>query len=218
MKNNENMELIMAINELEKEKGISKEYLLESLETALVSAYKKNFDSAENVKIEINSETGEIHVYAQKEVVKEVENNQLQISLENAKQIEKKAEIGDIINIETKPKDFGRIAAGTAKQHILQKVREAERNMIFNEYNERKGEIVTGIVQKADKGTIILDLGKLEGIMPLKEQIPTEHYKVNDKVKAYVLSVEKGLKGAPQVLVTRSHPDVIKKLFELEIP
>ncbi len=218
MKSNENRELIMAIDELEKEKGISKEYLLESLETALVSAYKKNFDSAENVKVEIDNQTGEIHVYAQKEVVEVVENSQLQISLENARQIEKKAAIGDIINIETKPKDFGRIAAGAAKQHILQKVREAERNMIFNEYNERKGEIVTGIVQKADKGTVILDLGKLEGIMPLKEQIPTEHYKVNDKVKAYVLSVEKGLKGAPQVLVTRSHPDVIKKLFELEIP
>jgi N utilization substance protein A len=218
MKSNENRELIMAIDELEKEKGISKEYLLESLETALVSAYKKNFDSAENVKVEIDNQTGEIHVYAQKEVVEVVENSQLQISLENARQIEKKTAIGDIINIETKPKDFGRIAAGAAKQHILQKVREAERNMIFNEYNERKGEIVTGIVQKADKGTVILDLGKLEGIMPLKEQIPTEHYKVNDKVKAYVLSVEKGLKGAPQVLVTRSHPDVIKKLFELEIP
>ena len=117
-----------------------------------------------------------------------------------------------------KPKDFGRIAAGAAKQHIVQKVREAERNMIFDEYNNRKGEIITGIVQKADKGTVILDLGKLEGIMPLKEQIPTETYKVNDKVKAYVLNVERGIKGTPQVLVTRSHPDVIKKLFELEIP
>ena len=233
MKNNENKELIMALDELEKERGINKEYLLESLEVALVSAYKKNFDSAENVKIEMDSQTGEIHIYAQKEVVEEVENQQLQISLEDAKKIEKKAKIGDIINIETKPKDFGRIAAGAARQHVIQKVREAERNMIFNEYNDRKGEIVTGIVQKADKGTVILDLGKLEGIMPLKEQIPTEHYKVNDKIKAdseneltvlndkikaYVLSVEKGIKGVPQVLVTRSHPDVIKKLFELEIP
>ena len=208
----------MALDELEKERGISKEYLLESLEVALVAAYKKNFDSAENVKVEIDSQTGEIHVYAQKEVVETVENSQLQISLEDAKKIEKKAKIGDIINIETKPKDFGRIAAGAAKQHVIQKVREAERNMIFDEYNDRKGEIVTGIIQKADKGTVVLDLGKLEGIMPLKEQIPTEHYHVNDKIKAYVLSVEKGLKGAPQVLVTRSHPDVIKKLFELEIP
>lgn len=218
MKSNENKELIMALDELEKERGISKEYLLESLEVALVAAYKKNFDSAENVKVEIDSQTGEIHVYAQKEVVETVENSQLQISLEDAKKIEKKAKIGDIINIETKPKDFGRIAAGAAKQHVIQKVREAERNMIFDEYNDRKGEIVTGIIQKADKGTVVLDLGKLEGIMPLKEQIPTEHYHVNDKIKAYVLSVEKGLKGAPQVLVTRSHPDVIKKLFELEIP
>ena len=218
MKSNENKELIMALDELEKERGISKEYLLESLEVALVAAYKKNFDSAENVKVEIDSQTGEIHVYAQKEVVETVENSQLQISLEDAKKIEKKAKIGDIINIETKPKDFGRIAAGAAKQHVIQKVREAERNMIFDEYNDRKGEIVTGIIQKADKGTVVLDLGKLEGIMPLKEQIPPEHYHVNDKIKAYVLSVEKGLKGAPQVLVTRSHPDVIKKLFELEIP
>ena len=218
MKSNENKELIMALDELEKERGISKDYLLESLEVALVAAYKKNFDSAENVKVEIDSQTGEIHVYAQKEVVETVENSQLQISLEDAKNIEKKAKIGDIINIETKPKDFGRIAAGAAKQHVIQKVREAERNMIFDEYNDRKGEIVTGIIQKADKGTVVLDLGKLEGIMPLKEQIPTEHYHVNDKIKAYVLSVEKGLKGAPQVLVTRSHPDVIKKLFELEIP
>ena len=218
MKSNENKELIMALDELEKERGISKDYLLESLEVALVAAYKKNFDSAENVKVEIDSQTGEIHVYAQKEVVETVENSQLQISLEDAKKIEKKAKIGDIINIETKPKDFGRIAAGAAKQHVIQKVREAERNMIFDEYNDRKGEIVTGIIQKADKGTVVLDLGKLEGIMPLKEQIPTEHYHVNDKIKAYVLSVEKGLKGAPQVLVTRSHPDVIKKLFELEIP
>lgn len=218
MKSNENKELIMALDELEKERGISKDYLLESLEVALVAAYKKNFDAAENVKVEKDSQTGEIHVYAQKEVVETVENSQLQISLDDAKKIEKKAKIGDIINIETKPKDFGRIAAGAAKQHVIQKVREAERNMIFDEYNDRKGEIVTGIIQKADKGTVVLDLGKLEGIMPLKEQIPTEHYHVNDKIKAYVLSVEKGLKGAPQVLVTRSHPDVIKKLFELEIP
>ena len=218
MKGNENKELIMAIEELEKERGINKEYLLESLEVALTSAYKKNFDSAENVKVEMDSTTGEVHIYAQKEVVKEVEDDKLQISLDNAKKIEKKAKIGDIINIETKPKDFGRIAAQAAKQHIVQKVREAERNMIFDEYNDRKGEIVTGIIQKADKGTVILDLGKLEGIMPLKEQIPTEKYRVNDKIKAYVLSVEKGMKGIPQVLVTRSHPDVIKKLFELEIP
>ena len=218
MKSSENKELIMAIEELEKERGINKEYLLESLEVALTSAYKKNFDSAENVKVELDSKTGAVHIYAQKEVVKEVEDDKLQIALADAKKIEKKAKVGDIINIELQPKNFGRIAAQAAKQHVVQKVREAERNMIFDEYNERKGEIVTGIIQKADKGTVILNLGKLEGIMPLKEQIPTEKYRVNDKIKAYVLNVERGIKGIPQVLVTRSHPDVIKKLFELEIP
>lgn len=218
MKNNENKELIMALEELEKERGINKEYLLESLEVALTSAYKKNFDSAENVKVEMDTKTGEVHIYAQKEVVKKVEDSNLQISLTDAKKIDKKAAVGDILNIETKPKEFGRIAAQAAKQHIVQKVREAERNMVFDEYNEKKGEIVTGIVQKADKGTVILDLGKLEGIMPLKEQIPSETYKVNDKVKVYVLNVERGIKGTPQALVTRSHSDVIKKLFELEIP
>ncbi len=216
--NKENRELIMAIEELEKEKGISKDYLLESLEIALASAYKRNFDSAENVKIVMDKETGEIHIYAQKEVVEGVEDNNIQITLDMAKKIEKKAKLGDIVNIEIMPKDFGRIAAQTAKQQVLQKIREAERDLIFDEYNERKGEIVTGIIQKADKGAVILDLGKLEGIMPLKEQIPTENYHVNDKIKAYVLNVGKGLKGVPQALITRSHPDFVKKLFELEIP
>ena len=216
--NKENRELIMAIEELEKEKGISKDYLLESLEIALASAYKRNFDSAENVKIVMDKETGEIHIYAQKEVVEGVEDNNIQITLDMAKKIEKKAKLGDIVNIEIMPKDFGRIAAQTAKQQVLQKISEAERDLIFDEYNERKGEIVTGIIQKADKGAVILDLGKLEGIMPLKEQIPTENYHVNDKIKAYVLNVGKGLKGVPQALITRSHPDFVKKLFELEIP
>lgn len=218
MKAIDNKELVMAMEELEKERGIEKSYLLQSIEDALVIAYKRNFDSAENVKVVMDEKTGQIHVYSQKEVVEEVENELLQISLENAKKYEKKAVIGDIINIELVPKDFGRISAQTAKQVIMQKIREEERNKVYSEYNDRKGEIVSGIVQKADGGTIVLDLGRLEGIMPLKDQIPTEHYKVNDKVKAYVVSVEKGLKGAPQVLVSRNHPDFVRKLFEFEIP
>jgi len=218
MKTIDSKELIMAMEELEKERGISKAYLLESLETALVTAYKKNFEAAENVKVEIDENTGDIHVYSQKTVVEEIENEMLEISLADAKKKSKKAEIGDIVNIEIIPKDFGRIAAQTAKQVMLQKIREVERNMVFTEYNDRKGEIVTGIVQKADGGTIVLDLGKLEGIMPVKDQIPTETYSVNDKIKAYVVSVERGIKGAPQVLVSRSHPDFVRKLFEFEIP
>ena len=218
MKSIDSKELITAMEELEKERGISKEYLLESLEAALVTAYKRNFESAENVKVEINEKNGDIKVYAQKEVVKKVEDETLQISLTDAKKYSKKPAVGDIVNIEIIPKDFGRIAAQTAKQVVLQKVREAERNIIYTEYNDRKGEIVSGIVQKNEKGMVILDLGKLEGIMPLKDQIPTESYNVNDKVKAYVVSVEKGLKGAPQVFVSRSNPEFVKKLFEFEIP
>ena len=116
------------------------------------------------------------------------------------------------------PKNFGRIAAQTAKQVIVQKIREASRNFLFDEFNERKGEIVSGIVQKADGGIVVLDLGKLEGVMPVKEQIPTEHYKVNDKIRAYILDVERGTKGAPQVIVSRANVNFVRKLFELEIP
>ena len=214
-------ELIIAMDELEKEKGIKKDYLLEAIETALVTAYKRNFDSAENVRITMDKETGEIHVYAEKDVVEkpeDVENDKLQISLEDAKRINSKLEVGDKAEIEQVPKNFGRIAAQTAKQVIIQKIREASRNFLFDEFNERKGEIVSGIVQKADGGTVVLDLGKLEGIMPVKEQIPTEKYKVNDKIRAYIVDVERGTKGAPQVIVSRAHNDFVRKLFELEIP
>ena len=214
-------ELIIAMEELEKEKGIKKDYLLEAIETALVTAYKRNFDSAENVRITMDKETGEIHVYAEKDVVEkpeDVENNKLQISLEDAKRINSKLEVGDKAEIEQVPKNFGRIAAQTAKQVIVQKIREASRNFLFDEFNERKGEIVSGIIQKADGGTVVLDLGKLEGIMPVKEQIPTEKYKVNDKIRAYIVDVERGTKGAPQVIVSRAHNDFVRKLFELEIP
>ena len=214
-------ELIVAMDELEKENGIKKEVLLEAIETALVTAYKRNFDSAENVKITMDKETGEIHVYAEKDVVEkpeDVENSKLQICLEDARKINKKLEVGDKAEIEQVPKNFGRIAAQTAKQVIVQKIREESRNFLFNEFNERKGEIVSGIVQKADKGIVVLDLGRLEGVMPSKEQIPTEKYKVNDKIRAYILDVERGAKGAPQVIVSRAHVDFVRKLFELEIP
>ena len=211
-------ELITAMEDLEKENGVPKEYLLESIETALVTAYKRNFDSAENVKVTMDKETGEIHVYAEKDVVEIVENPQLQINLADAKKINKNLDIGDKAEVEIVPKNFGRIAAQTAKQVIVQKIREVSRNVLFNEFNERKGEIVSGIVQKADGGVVVLDLGKLEGIMPVKEQVPTEKYRVNDKIRAYILDVERGLKGAPQVIVSRTSADFVKKLFELEIP
>ena len=212
-------ELILAMEQLEKESGIQKDYLLESIETALVTAYKKNFECEdENVKITMDKETGEIHVYMQKEVVSEVENPKTQISLEEVKTINKKLKVGDIYETELVPKNFGRIAAGTAKQVIIQKIREASREFLYNEFNERIGEIVSGIVQKADGGVVVVDLGKLEGIMTVKEQIPTENYHVNDKIRACVIAVEKGLKGSTQVMISRAHNDFVRKLFELEIP
>lgn len=214
----DNKELILALEELEKEKGIKKEYILESIETALVTAYKRNFDSLENVKVEMDKQTGATHVYAIKEIVKKVKDSAVEITEAEAKKINKTLEIGDQVEVEIVPKDFGRIAAQTAKQVIIQKLREVERDIIYTEFNDRKGEIVTGLVQKADTGIVIMDLGKLEGIMPSKEQIPTEHYKVNDKVKGYVLDVQRGEKGNPQVIVSRSHPDFVRKLLEFEIP
>ncbi|MGN1298630.1 MAG: transcription termination factor NusA [Candidatus Scatovivens sp.] len=218
MKQSEMKDLIQAMEDLEKEKGISKEYLIESLEAALVTAYKRNFDSADNVEVNIDSEKGTIHVYSIKTVVEKVENDLLEISLEEANKINKKSQIGETIKQEIIPKDFGRIAAQTAKQIMVQKIREAERNIVYTEFNDKKGEIVTGIIQKADSGIVVMDLGKLEGIMPQKEQIPTEKYKVNDKIRGYVLQVDRGVKGNPQVTVSRANPDFVRKLFEFEIP
>ena len=214
----DNKELIIALEDLEKEKGIKKEYLLDSIETALVTAYKRNFDSLENVRVEMDRKTGATHVYSIKEAVEKVENSETQISMEEAKKINPDILEGETVEIEIVPRNFGRIAAQTAKQVIIQKLRELEREIIFNEYNDRKGEIVTGLIQKADRNIVVMDLGKLEGVMPSKEQIPTEHYRVNDKIKGYVLDVEKGSKGAPQVIVSRSHPDFVRKLLEFEIP
>lgn len=218
MKAIDNKELILALEDLEKEKGIKKEYLLESIETALVTAYKRNFDAQENVKIKTDEQTGATHVYSIKEVTENLENPVTQITLKDAKKVNKTIKIGDSVEIEIIPKNFGRIAAQTAKQVIVQKIREAEREIVFSEYNDKKGEIVSGPIQKAERGIVIMDLGKLEGVMPIKEQIPTENYNVNDKIKAVVIDVEKGEKGAPQVIVSRSHPDFVRKLLEFEIP
>ena len=214
----DNKELILALEELEKEKGINKDYVLDAIETALVTAYKRNFNSLENVKVVMDRKTGATHIYSVRTVVKEVENPETEITEEEAIKINPDLKEGDTIDTEIVPRNFGRIAAQTAKQVIIQKLREMERELTFNEFNDRKGEIVSGIIQKADKKIVVMDLGKLEGVMPTKEQIPTEHYRVNDKIKGYVLDVEKGSKGAPQVIVSRSHPDFVRKLLEFEIP
>ena len=214
----DNKELVIALEELEKEKGIKKDYVIEAIETALVTAYKRNFDAAENVKVVMDKVTGATHIYSCKEVVETVEDSNTQISLEEAKKVNKKAKVGETVDIELAPKNFGRIAAQTAKQVIIQKLREVERDVLYNEFNDRQGEIVSGIIQKADGGIVVLDLGKLEGVIPLKEQIPTENYRVNDKIRGYVSSVVRGTKGAPQVIVSRACGDFVRKLFEFEIP
>ncbi len=212
-------ELLMAMDELEKTNGIKKDFLMKSIETALVVAYKKNFDCPnENVKVVVDKADGKIHVYQEKTVVDNVEDSRIEISLEEAKKKDKKFEIGDIVQFELMPKDFGRIAAQTAKQVITQKIREASRDVIFTEFADKKGEIITGLVQKSDGGTVILDLGRIEGILPKKEQIPTEKYNVNDKVKTCIISVEKGVKGSTQIILSRASTEFVRKLFEIEIP
>lgn len=212
-------ELIMAMDELEKTNGIKKEFLMESIESALVIAYKKNFDSNdENVKVVIDKEDGQMHVYQQKDVVEEVTDDKKEISLNDAQKINTNYKVGDIVNFELMPKEFGRIAAQTARQVITQKLREASRDVIFKEFADKKGEIITGLVQKADGGAVILDLGKIEGIMPKKEQIPTEQYHVNDKIRTCIISVEKGVKGSTQIILSRASTEFVRKLFEIEIP
>ena len=218
MKAIDNKELILALEELEKEKGIKKEYVLESIETALVTAYKRNFDSSENVRVDVDQKTGATHIYTIKEVKKRVMDPNTQINIKDAQKINKTLDVGDTVEIEIVPRDFGRIAAQTAKQVIVQKLREVERDVLFNEYTDKKGEIVSGIIQKADRNIVIVDLGRIEGIMLSRELVPTEKYRVNDKIKAYILDVERGQKGAPQVMISRSHPDFVRKLLEFEIP
>ena len=213
-----NKEFFEALEELSIEKGINKNYILDAIETALLTAYKRNFNSQENVKIVIDEEKASIKVYSLREVVEEVFDPAIEIELSEARKIDKKANLGDIVEVEITPANFGRISAQTAKQVIVQKLREAEREIVFSEYSDRQGEIVSGIVQKVDKNIVIVDLGRIEGIMTLNEQIPGEVYNVNDKIKAYVVEIQKNSKGIPQMIISRTHPGFVRRLFELEIP
>lgn len=213
-----NKEMFDALEELSIEKGINKDYILDAIEQALITAYKRNFNSQENVKIVIDEEKYLINVYSMREVVDECFDPAIEIELKDAKKINKKVKIGDIVEVEVTPKDFGRIAAQTAKQVIVQKLREAEREIVYSEYSDRQGEIVSGIIQKVEKNVVIVDLGRIEGVMTLNEQIPGEIYSVNDRIKAYVLEVTKNNRGVPQMLISRTHPGFVRRLLELEIP
>ena len=212
-----NAEFIEALNALEKERGIKKSVLLSAFEAALIVAYKRNYNSTANVRAEVNGDTGEYHIYASKTVVEKVENPSQEISLERAKKVNPLYELGDVLEEEAFTKDFGRIAAQTAKQVMVQRIREAERNNIYDEYVEKENEILTAIVQRVEKGNVYVELGKTDGILTPNEMIPGEEYENNERIKVYVLEVRKENKG-PQVVVSRTHPGLVKRLFELEVP
>lgn len=206
-----------ALASIERDKGIDKEIILEAIEQALITGYKRNFNSAQNVRVDIDRETGVIRVYARKEVVEEVFDIRLEIAIEEAKSINPLYDVDDVVEIEVTPRDFGRIAAQTAKQVVTQRVREAERGIIYSDFIDREEDIMTGIVQRQDHRFIYVDLGKVEALMPVGEQMPNESYKHNDRIKAYITKVEKTTKG-PQIMISRTHPGLLKRLFELEVP
>lgn len=218
-----NAEFILALEQIEKEKGIAKDILIETIEAALVSAYKRNFGSSQNVRVEIDKESGDVKVFSQKKIVEDPDmdtefGDYLEISLEEAREkYGYKCEMGDIIEEEVTPRNFGRIAAQTAKQVVVQRIREAEREVIYGEYINRESEVVTGTIARISKGMVYVSLGKTEGILGPSEQIPTETYDFGQRIKVYILEVKKTTKG-PQILLSRSHPGLVKRLFELEVP
>ena len=210
-------ELLDALTILEREKGISRDILIEAIEAALVSAYRRNFNQAQNVRIDLNLQSGSMRVFARKEVVDEVFDPRLEISLADAQHINPNYQVEDVVEMEVTPKDFGRIAAQTAKQVVTQRVREAERGIIYSEFIDREEDIMTGIVQRLDSKFIYVSLGKIEALLPLNEQMPNERYKPHDRIKVFITKVEKTTKG-PQIFVSRTHPGLLKRLFEIEVP
>lgn len=211
------MEFIEALSEIEREKGISKDVLIEAIEAALISSYKRNFNTAQNVRVDINRATGLIKVYARKTIVEEVLDPRLEISLEAARAINPHYQLDDIAEIEVTPRDFGRIAAQTAKQVVTQRIREAERGLIYHAFVDKEQDIVTGIIQRMDLRNLYVDLGKVEAALPLTELMPTDKFKQGDRVKSFITKVENTSKG-PQIILSRTHPGLLKRLFELEVP
>lgn len=216
-----NQEFIEALKEIVKEKGISEDLLFTTIEDALVAAYKKNYVghgiSNQNVKVTMNRENGEIHVYSQKSIVDNVVDDVSEISLEDAKEIDPNYNMGDVVNIEVTPRKFGRVAAQAAKQVVIQRIKEEERRIIYNDFVEKEDDIITGTVIRKDKNNILVNLGKTEAVLGPNEQIPGEKYNFNDKLKLYIVEVKNTTKGA-QIVISRTHPGLIKRLFELEVP
>jgi len=212
-----NADFLDALRQIEKEKDIPFEVLLETIESALVHAYKKTYATAADVHVRVASTKSGFKVYCEKETVEKIEDEHSQITLEEARELDPDALIGQFIEVEVTPENFGRIAAQTAKQVVVQRLREAEREQVYDEYGERIGEIITGTVQRREHGNIFVNIGKIEAALPPTEQVSTEPYNFNDRVKVYVLDVRRTPKG-PQVIVSRTHPSLVRRLFELEVP
>ncbi|MBR3297154.1 MAG: transcription termination/antitermination protein NusA [Firmicutes bacterium] len=213
-----NTDFIEAVEALEREKHMSKDMLIDAIESALVSAYKKNYGTTDqNVRVNIDRETGDIDVFMRRFIVEEVTDPFSEASLEEAQEIDPTYEIGDVIEYQVTPRDFGRIAAQTAKQVVVQRIRETERGMIYDDYISRQTEVVTGVVQRISNDTVFVNMGRAEGILSANEQIPGERYRVNERLKVYVMDVKKTNKG-PQIFLSRTHPGLVKRLFELEVP
>ncbi|MDR1210217.1 MAG: transcription termination factor NusA [Clostridiales bacterium] len=210
-------EIIEALRQIEKEKGIAADVIFEAIESSLVTAYKNNFDAAQNVKVVTDRERGSVAVYALKTVVEEPEDEYQEISLERARELNPIYNLGDVAEILVTPRDFWRKSAQVAKQVVVQKFREAERKLIYDEYKGKEREIVTGIVQRKERRNIIVALGRVDAVLASNEQIPGENFMFNERVKVYVLEVRDNLKG-PQVYVSRTHPDLVRRLFEQEVP
>jgi N utilization substance protein A len=210
-------DLIIALEQIGREKGISKQALLEFLESALLTAYKKSFGAPGDIRVEVNEKTGDIRVLSRKEVVASPDKSLPQISLEEAQKINPKAKIGDFTEEEIHSREFGRIAAQTAKQVIFQKIKEAEREAAFKEYADKEGEMLAGVVRRRESQTAFFDLGKAEGVLPPKEQVPGERYEIGGRYQVLLLSVQKAPRG-PELIVSRAHPTLVLRLFELEVP
>ncbi len=211
-----NKELMEALDILEREKEISKDALFEAIENSLITAYKNHFGKADNVKVEIDRDTCDYYCYAEKEVAEQVEDPVLQISPEDAREIDSDARVGDIVRVEIRSREFGRIATQNAKSVILQKIREEERSVIYNQYFEREKDVVTGIVQRYMGKNISINLGKADAILNENEQVRTEHFRPTERIKVYILEVRNTPKG-PRILVSRTHPELVKRLFESEV-
>lgn len=212
-----NAEFMSALNQLEYERGISKDVVLSAIESALAAAYRRNTGSTQNVRVEINRETGETQVFSLKRVVEHVTDPIEEISLEDARKKNKKFQLNDLFEICVTPKEFGRIAAQTAKQIVVQRIREAERSMIFDEFSQKENEIVNAVVQRVERNHVYVQIGRTEAALPPSERMDTERYYPNDRIKVYVVEVRKTNKG-PQIIVSRSHPGLVKRLFENEVP